>query len=526
MAWRGGPCYRTAGEPARRPGRRLAIVRHVRPDEVPSHRTERELRDWPAFIRWMLRPGVFWSAFALVALLRWWTIAILKLVPDEAYYWVWSRHLSWSYFDHPPMVAWLIRASTSIVGTSEAAVRLPGAILSLASIPVVMWGAGAITADRDVKRLAGLILLLNPVPALAGSIATPDAPVWFFGTASIAAACHAAQSMNGAARRWLGFGVLLGLAFLSKYTAALIGPAVFLALVSRRDGRRHLVRPWFWIGAATSLAVFLPVIAWNAKHGWASFAFQLGHGFNASSIPPWKGVGEFAGGMMLAWSPVMFILSVGAVGAGLRGFAGQSAAQRCLLACIVVPLCLFTVSATRRRVEVNWPLLVAMPAAVLTCAHIASGSRARRRLGEAGVVVSALMTLGVQSPPLVLAAATGIGHLRQLFGYEELAREAVRAAQGRPVFANRYQDAAELSFYAPGRPDVRPLNLKSRPNAYDYFSAPPDLRGVRSAVLVNVPEEHLPEGLRVASRVAWPTVVGGRTLRTDHILIVSRTGAE
>jgi 4-amino-4-deoxy-L-arabinose transferase-like glycosyltransferase len=51
------------------------------------------------------------------------------LLHDEAYYWVWSKHLDWGYFDHPPMIALLIKAGT-IIGDTELGVRLIFVILS------------------------------------------------------------------------------------------------------------------------------------------------------------------------------------------------------------------------------------------------------------------------------------------------------------------------------------------------------------------------------------------------------------
>src|SRR5512139_3734300 len=55
---------------------------------------------------------------------------LLALSPQEAYYWTWSRRLDLSYFDHPPLVAWTIRAATELFGSSERAIRLAAAFHS------------------------------------------------------------------------------------------------------------------------------------------------------------------------------------------------------------------------------------------------------------------------------------------------------------------------------------------------------------------------------------------------------------
>ena len=53
-----------------------------------------------------------------------------QLIPDEAYYWVWSRHLAAGYLDHPPMVALLIRLGTACLGTSELGIRWMAIVLA------------------------------------------------------------------------------------------------------------------------------------------------------------------------------------------------------------------------------------------------------------------------------------------------------------------------------------------------------------------------------------------------------------
>src|SRR5262249_27935614 len=82
-------------------------------------------RHQPSALLFALLPCAFWTLVLVTLAGQLWYVSARELVPDEAYYWVWSRHLALSYFDHPPMVAYLIRASTAILGDTELAVRLP-----------------------------------------------------------------------------------------------------------------------------------------------------------------------------------------------------------------------------------------------------------------------------------------------------------------------------------------------------------------------------------------------------------------
>lgn len=484
---------------------------------------------WPVVLKRLCQPRIFWSLFAVLAICRMWTAWSLNLAEDEAYYWVWSRNLAWSYFDHPPMVAWMIRASTSIFGESEGAIRLPGVMLSLASVPVMMWGLRPVS--EAAARLAGLIVLCSPGPALSGTIITPDAPVWFFGCAAMACAARACAARVSAATAgpassprglWLLFGACLGLAMLSKYTAGLLGPCVAAGLASHPEGRTHLKTVWFWLAAMIAAAMMAPVLAWNAQHNWVSFRFQFQHAFAGRGVVWWRSAGDFVGGVVLGWTPPLFVATAASVDRALRQWRATDAISRVWVSCLILPLALFVYSATQRRVEVNWPLLLCIPASALTAMQMVRGPAWVRACGVGGVGVALGATLLLQLPPAINRAAERVRILAQLHGYRELAAEVDRLAAGGAVFANRYQDASLLTYYRAKREQVWTLNLGWRDNAFTFFGGRRGLEGLARAVLVNVPEQHLPAEWKVTHRADWPTKVGSRIVRQDSVCIVER----
>ena len=107
------------------------------------------------------------------------------MVPDEAYYWVWSRHLAFGYLDHPPVVAWVIRAGTTMFGTNEFAVRFGAALLGLGTIAAVAATTRRFCADARAATLAGVILVLSPLLTVVGAVITPDSPACFFSACAI-----------------------------------------------------------------------------------------------------------------------------------------------------------------------------------------------------------------------------------------------------------------------------------------------------------------------------------------------------
>lgn len=74
--------------------------------------------------------GLIAYAFAL----RLTYLGSVELLPEETYYWNYSRHLDIGYLDHPPMVAWLIRLGTALFGQSQFGVRAGALCLSLIHI--------------------------------------------------------------------------------------------------------------------------------------------------------------------------------------------------------------------------------------------------------------------------------------------------------------------------------------------------------------------------------------------------------
>ncbi|MDE2016399.1 MAG: glycosyltransferase family 39 protein [Hyphomicrobiales bacterium] len=212
---------------------------------------------------------------------------------DESYMEAAGRTWSLSYFDHPPLAWWLVGAARAIGGPHDDLVlRLPFLALGAATtwlfflVTRRLWGARAGLAA---------VVALTAMPVFSLAVATwilPDGPLDFFLLAAAWAALRALgidrAEAPPAPRFWALAGLCAGLALLSKYNAGLALAGVGLFLLTDRRGRVALRGPWPWIALAIAAAVFAPVIAWNAAHGWASFAFQGGRadGFSVNPLRP------------------------------------------------------------------------------------------------------------------------------------------------------------------------------------------------------------------------------------------------
>ena len=205
--------------------------------------------------------------------------AVLPVFPDEAYYWEWSRRLAAGYFDHPPAVALLIRFGTTILGSTPLGIRL-GSIIAgwIASLFTIMIARRLAGGDGSIAIRAAIIMSVLPLAAAGLVLATPDAPLLAATAATlycVLRAVEAGHDSRTSTRWWVAAGVSLGAAFLSKYTAVLVPAGVLAAFATRPSLRWRLKDYGPYIACAVAALIFLPVVFWNARHDWVSFAFQL-----------------------------------------------------------------------------------------------------------------------------------------------------------------------------------------------------------------------------------------------------------
>jgi 4-amino-4-deoxy-L-arabinose transferase-like glycosyltransferase len=412
------------------------------------------------------------------ALIRLGVAAFIPLFPDEAYYWQWSRHLADGYFDHPPAIAWLIRFGTLLVGDTPLGVRLGPVLAGLAVGLISCASARRIAGDR-AALIAALALAVMPLSAAGLVLATPDAPLLAACAAMIYAVIRALEAPIASPRSdfwWVLAGVALGLAEASKYTAVLIPLAAFTAMLLKRELRPRLSDPGPYIAIAVSLVVFSPVVAWNAEHGWASFAFQLRHGLGHVDGSVARRELELLGGQFALVSPILFALLCLAIAKSIVWPEGRkhTRAQTALLPLVaLLVFAFFMYAATKRRVEANWPAIAYIPGMLVLATH--AGGRAWNRWLKGGLVLTGALSCAVYVNTLVpiLPIPAHRDPVARAAGWDDLAfavQRELAVPSGRAwVAAERYQEASMLSFNLVGQPPTFALNLTTRTNQYDLW---------------------------------------------------------
>ena len=456
-------------------------------------------------------PWVVVVAVALLTGAKVYFAARAELLVEEAYYWTYWQHPALSYFDHPPMVAWVVGVGTALLGDTELGVRLGTLLLSLGSTGLVYLLA-RVWFGRTCGCWAALLFNLLPIYIGTGLLAFPDGPLIFFWLLTLYAVAKAlgadqpesaagsrGQMLSGATGWWLLAGVGLGGAMLSKYTAIMLVPSLALFLLLSRRHRFWLGRPQPWIASLVALLVFSPVLVWNARHEWASFLFQSTR-TAAPKLQSFAEIMEFWGLQIALVSPVVFVLLAVALRRGIRrGWLGQKD-EWSFAACFFLPLFLtFVWASFKTDVHVNWTapafLSLLVGAAALWqefSARPGAVSARRWRRVAWTVPVIAFLFMGFTTSMFTAGVParwtpSRTGGWRELAAVVQAEEKKLQAATGLAPFiigADRYNLASQIGFYG-RQPDecVNNLAFGKRALGFAYWTDLPRFQG-RPAVVV------------------------------------------
>lgn len=426
--------------------------------------------------RWA--PDPWGAALAVVGVLTAVRVAILfvtplELNPDEAQYWLWSRRLAWGYFSKPPMIAWMIRATTAVGGDAEAWVRLSSPLLHAIGA-LALFRAAARFRDAATGFRAATIYALMPGVQLSSALVSTDAPLLAFLALSVWALGALWTAPAGHGRRAaLAFGAALGLACLSKYAGLYLAAGLAAHALFDPEGRRRL-----WTGQRVLLATgafvlaAAPNVAWNLAHHFETVSHtvadaSLGDAEPSRGLDP-RGPLGFLVGQLGVFGPVSFaVLAWGSLRLLRARRAGAD--ERLLLMLAAPPLVVVLVEAALVRANANWAAAAYAPASILVAGWL-GGPRGRSVFGygmAVQAVAAALIAAAVVSPTAAAALHVDNG-LKRARGWRagaQLVRDHVaRTAAGGGVTALAVDDRFmfnALAYYGrawlaqPGAPPLR-----------------------------------------------------------------------
>ncbi|HOJ39102.1 MAG TPA: glycosyltransferase family 39 protein [bacterium] len=428
-------------------------------------------------------PGKVLGLILITTVIRIFLAWRLGLGVDEAHYYQYAAHPALSYYDHPPLVGWLIWLSVKSSGHSCLAVRLP----ALVSGVLTMWLLYLLGRQLFGEK-AGFwsVLIFNLVPifsAIGGLMIVPETLLGLFWLLAFFLLARIYQSGGNAEKGagwWYLLGLTLGLALLTKYTAVLL----YLCLLSfllALPGLRFWFRrrePYLTIGI--SLIFFLPVLIWNWEHFWISFRFQLSHGLGEHAFFQTKVFLRNLGAQAGSFSPLLFILLlVVFVRVCLKALAGDDRYR--LVFCLTWPvLLLFGWASMSNQVLPHWPavgyLVLLIPAGEhVVCVLEKPG---KRRLAQgyliASMVLAGAMTAMIPAQALfkVFPIPAEVDPTNDLVGWKDLAERLQKIQQEEKesnffIFTHKFYQASQLAFYLPQKAEL--YCLSPALDQYDFW---------------------------------------------------------
>jgi 4-amino-4-deoxy-L-arabinose transferase-like glycosyltransferase len=431
---------------------------------------------WPVASLQIASTSLLILLLALVAA-RIWVAGHMDFETDEAYYWLWSRHLAISYFDHPPVVAYLVRLGTAVFGDTILGVRSMAIVAMIVATALLYALTVILFGERRLGLLAALWFSTMPLTTFFSIIIYPDVPQMLFWVLSCVGLALVWQSGRGA--WWYLVGAAMGLLLLSKYTGVflLFGVVAWLAVAA--EMRSWLRRREPYVAALIALILFSPVMLWNAREGWASFIKQFGRAVETSPDGGLANMAGFVGVQAAFVSPLIFAFCIaGVAAAAWRGWRRQEA-NWLLLALSSAPMLLyFAGHALSAEVLAQWPS-AAYPTAVVAAvaAFAAPANRTIRRallrysFGAApwlGLALTLFMCAQMTLRPVSTVAARD--PLSRFAGWAELAADARAAADAQHagyIATSDYATNATLAFY------LRDIPVFQTSEAIRYVFLPP-----------------------------------------------------
>ena len=443
------------------------VKKKPRPVRRPIEVVEIPDRTW---VVWGCSISLFLAMIRAMALMA----SQLDLLPDEAQYWSWSRDLAFGYFTKPPMVAWLIAATTRLAGDMEWGVRLAAPFVH-AGTGIVMVFIARKLFNAKAAFWAALLYATLPGVSFSTLIISSDVPLLFFWALALLALVHLLDKPDW---RWaLTLGAAFGLGMLSKYAMAyfLLGMVVLAVLGPRQIWKPIL--PHLGLAVVVALAILAPNLIWNANHGWAT----VGHTAANADLGGVGGIHliellSFAGAQFGVFGPVLLVVLILRVVFWRRDPPPR--AERLLVAFAVPVLVLMIVQSGISRAHANWAAVSYIAGTLLAVGWL-------DRIKRTGALAAslALHTIVFAAFTLLFAGAVHATPpkwadiFNQMRGWRTLGDLAWRKIgtlpPGTTLAAEDRQVMAELDYYTRGRffPLAMAVGTGKPGNQYELESA-------------------------------------------------------
>jgi hypothetical protein len=395
---------------------------------------------------------LFYTAWALLSLLQ---AVFTELQDDEAYYWVFSRYLDWGYFDHPPLIALLIKMGTTLLG-GEVGVRIVPLLLNTATLYITEK-----LTEKKEPFLFYAIALSVAVLQISGFVAVPDIPLLFFTALFLWLYRKFLQQETWTNTLFLG---LAAAALLySKYHGVLV---IFFVLLSNLKLLRNAK---LYVAGLVALLLFVPHLIWQNGHNWISFRYHLFE----SNVNPYKfsyTTDYILGQLLLAGPLAGFILWPAAF-----LYRSKNSFDRALKFTVVGFFLFFLLSTLKGKVEPNWtaPAIIA----VMVLAHQFLLNKVGWRKWLLRLLPVTLILVFAFRVIMVVDLVPAQAIVERYHAWKDWPQEMKQRTKGLPVvFNNSYQRASKYWFYT-GQMTYSLNKFDDRRNNYNFWPVEDSILG-------------------------------------------------
>lgn len=429
-------------------------------------------------------------ALALVGLLALRVLALVladtDLIFDEAQYWSWSREPAFGYFSKPPMIAWVIAATTSLCGHGEACVRLGAPVLHTVSA-LFLYLAGRALYDERTGFWAALVFATMPGISFSSGLISTDVPLLACWSAALFAWVKLLQT-----RAWVwafALGVALGFGLLSKYAMAYFYLCAGLYLIAEREARWLVRDARGLVLLVVPALMILPNILWNLDHGSVTFTHTAANAKWGGPLFHADQALAFFAAQFAVFGPILMGVLVWIAARALR--QSPTGPDRMLLAFSVPVILLILTQAFLSRAHANWAAVAYPAAAILVTATLLRLDAAR--LFRISLVLHLVVLAAITASHLVAPHFALPGKLDpygRTLGWRDFAA-AVRSELTARPYATLLSDdrwyTAELLYYL--RDSTVPIKAwRPSPAPRDHYELTrPFGKGVGEPVLLVTP---------------------------------------
>lgn len=409
---------------------------------------------------------LFYGGWLFVSLVQ---AGFTELLDDEAYYWVYSKFPAWGYFDHPPMIAMMIKAGFAVF-PNELGVRLVSVFLNVFSLLIIE----KLIPDKKPKLFYGIAFSLA-VLQVSGFVAAPDIPLIFF--TALFFLVYKYFLVKPSVFNTLLFGMVMALLMYSKYHGVLI---IFFVLISNP---RLLTRYPIYLAGTFALLVFSPHIFWLWQHDWISIRYQLFE----SNVNPYKFsyTTDYLLGQLLLAGPIAGFILIPA--AFIYRNSQNNLLEKALKFTLYGMYLFFFLSSFKGKVEANWTSAVLIPLIILSHGYLVINKKWQLVLFKTVPVTIFLVIIFRFAMIFDFIPVKAIKERFHSWGYwPALMKEKTKGLS--VVWNNSYQRASKYWFYT-GQVAYSLNYYHDRLNNYNYWPIENELllKPVYNLDIYNVP---------------------------------------